>query len=68
MARYVTPKLTLAEAHAVISALDCEIPTRRAAAYNDLGKRCDLPRGQGAIDDEVPAMQRALAKFREEFK
>jgi hypothetical protein len=60
--RYVNLKLTQAEAKAVISALDCEIPTRHAAAHNNFGERCDLPRGQGAIDDEVPAMQRALAK------
>lgn len=65
MARVVTPNFTEAEAAAVRCALECEIPTRHAAAHNDLGERCDVPRGQGAIDDQVPAMERALKKLRE---
>jgi len=56
--------LTRAEAAAVKAALACEIPTRHAAAHNDLGERCDVPRGEGAIDDDVPAMERALKKVR----
>jgi hypothetical protein len=66
MGRYVNLKLTAQEASAVQSALECEITTRHAAAHNDLGERCDLPRGQGAIDDDVPAMERALAKVKRE--
>lgn len=62
--RYVTLKLTQKEATAVELALSCEIPTRHSAAYNDLGERCDVPRGRGAIDDDVPAMERALKKVR----
>lgn len=57
-------KFTDQEAEAVRVALECEIPTRHEAAHNDLGERCDLPRGQGAIDDLVPAMERALKKMR----
>ena len=64
MSRYVTVKLTETEASAIVTALTCEIPTRFAAAHNDLGERCDSPRGQGAIDDDVPAMERALKKVR----
>jgi len=60
----VTLKLTDLEAEAVEYALDCEIPTRRAAAYDDCRSRNDVPRGQGAIDDSVPGMERALTKLR----
>ena len=63
MARYVKTNLTETEAKAVLSALRCEIPTRHAAAHNDLGERCDVPRGKGAIDDDVPAMERAEKKI-----
>lgn len=66
MTRYLNLKLTEAEAEAVQAALECEIPTRHAAAHNAFGERCDLPKGQGAIDDNVPAMQRALKKIRAE--
>lgn len=63
--RYVNLKLTRAEAEAVLSALDCEIPTRTSAALGEFsGERNEPPRGQGAIDDEVPAMERALAKVK----
>lgn len=62
--RTITLKLTEREAAAVQSALACEIPARHAAAHNDLGERCDVPRGQGAIDDDVPTMERVLKKLR----
>lgn len=66
MTRYLNLKLTEAEGDAVRAALECEIPTRHAAAHNDFGERCDLPKGQGAIDDPVPAMERALKKVKAE--
>ncbi len=64
MARYVNLKLTESEAAAVEAALECEIVSRHAAAHNDWGERCDVPRGEGAIDDHVPAMERVLKKMR----
>lgn len=65
MARYVRLDLTEAEAEAVEYALTCEIPARHSAAHDRDGKRIDLPRGEGAIDDCVPGMERALRKLRD---
>jgi hypothetical protein len=56
--------LTKKEIYALELALDCEIASRRAAAHNDFEERCDLPKGHGAIDDEVPTMKRLLAKLK----
>jgi len=62
---YITLKLTKRQAKAVQVALECEIVSCIAAAHNSEGERCDVPRGQGAIDDEVPALERALGKIRQ---
>lgn len=50
-------ELTRRHLEAILSALECEIPTRHAAAHNDEGKRVD--KGPEAIDAEVPAMEEA---------
>jgi hypothetical protein len=51
-------ELSRRQLEAVITALECEIPTRKSAVYNDLGERIES-KGD-ALDDEVPAMEEAL--------
>jgi hypothetical protein len=65
MSRYVNLKLTEKQAAEVRNALECEISSRQSSAYDDLGDRCDVPRGQGAIDDCVPTLGKVVAKLRD---
>lgn len=58
-------RLTKKEIDAIVIALHCEIITRSAGVLNDLGERCDIPQGEGALDDEVPAMKSAMEKLKE---
>lgn len=51
-------ELSRRQLEAVATALECEIPTRKGAVYNDLGERIEA-KGE-ALDDDVPAMEEAL--------